>query len=68
MASIFTVMDDSASSFKSVSIIDAHPCTDDSMEVNDFLVAALPLPSTSAPLDEQLDFRERQMKRAFPGT
>lgn len=64
MTSIFTVMDDSASSFRSVSIIDAHPCTDDLMEVNDFLVAALPLPSTRAPLDEQLD---RQMKHAFPG-
>ena len=34
------------------------------MEVNDFLVAAITLPSTRAPLDEQLD---RQMKHAFPG-
>lgn len=67
MASIFTVMDDSASSFRSASISDAHPCTDDSMEINDFLVAALPLPSTRISLDEQLDFYKRQMEHAFPG-
>ena len=54
MTSVFTVMVDYASSFRSVSIIDAHPCTDDSMEVNDFPAAALPLPSARVPLDDEL--------------
>lgn len=33
MASIFTVMDDSASSFKSVSIDNTHPCTNDFSDI-----------------------------------